>query len=59
MDLAIDNEALEKLMDELVDKEIFPISGATHQGLDSLLETLWKILQDEKANAAGAESVRD
>jgi GTP-binding protein len=60
MDLAIDNEALEHLMDELPDKEIFPISGASHQGLDSLLETLWKILQEDKANppAPDAESAR-
>jgi GTP-binding protein len=46
MDLAIDDEALEKLMAELPDKEIFPISGASHQGLDNLLETLWKIIHE-------------
>jgi GTP-binding protein len=49
MDLAIDDEAIDHLMAELPDKEIFPISGATHQGVDSLLETLWKIVQEEKA----------
>ena len=48
IDLATDDQAIDRLMSELPDKEIFPISGATHQGTDSLLETLWKILQDEK-----------
>jgi len=48
MDLAIDNEALDRLMAELPDKEIFPISGATHQGVESLLETLWGILHEGK-----------
>ena len=52
MDLAIDDEALERLMSELPEKEIFPISGATHQGVDSLLETLWRMLQEERAPAA-------
>ena len=51
MDLAIDNEALDRLMNELPDKEIFPISGATRQGLDSLLETLWQTLKEERAKA--------
>jgi GTPase len=50
MDLATDDEALDKLMSALPDEEIFPISGATHQGLDSLLETLWRMLQEERAN---------
>jgi GTP-binding protein len=54
MDLAIDDEALNRLMEGLPEKEIFPISGATHQGLDSLLETLWKIVQEERATAAPA-----
>jgi GTP-binding protein len=52
MDLAIDDEALNRLMEGLPDKEIFPISGATHQGVESLLETLWKIVQDERSAAA-------
>ena len=57
IDLAIDDEALDHLMAELPDKEIFSISGATHQGVDSLLETLWKILQDEKSQQpANAET---
>ena len=51
MDLAIDNAALEKLMAELPDEEIFPISGATHQGVNSLLETLWAMVQEEKTVA--------
>ena len=46
MDLAIDDEAIDKLMTALPDKEIFPISGASHQGLESLLETIWKIVRE-------------
>lgn len=49
MDLAPDDDALDRLMSELPDEEIFPISGAAHQGIDSLLETLWTALQEEKA----------
>ena len=60
MDLAIDDEAMDKLMAELPEKEIFPISGATHQGVDSLLETLWTMLQEERANQpAGAVAARE
>ena len=54
MDLATDDDAIDRLMSALPDQEIFPISGATHQGLDSLLETLWRMLQEERANQPGA-----
>ena len=47
MDLAIDDEALDKLMAALPEKEIFPISGASHQGLESLLETVWKAVKED------------
>lgn len=56
MDLAIDDEALNRLMEGLPEKEIFPISGATHQGVDSLLETLWKIVQEERATSTATEA---
>jgi GTP-binding protein len=46
MDLAVDDEALEKLMSALPEKEILAISGATHQGLEQLLETLWSMLYE-------------
>jgi GTP-binding protein len=46
MDLALDNEALEKLMNALPEKEILAISGASHQGLEQLLETLWSMLHE-------------
>jgi GTP-binding protein len=48
MDLAIDDEALDKLRRELTDKELFPISGVSRQGLEPLLERLWQILQQYK-----------
>ena len=54
MDLAIDDEAIDHLRAELPDKEIFAISGASHQGMQPLLERLWQVLQDEKASHAAA-----
>jgi GTP-binding protein len=51
-DLATDSEALDKLLQELPEKEIFAISGATRSGVDSLLETLWKRLQQIKQDEA-------
>ena len=60
MDLAIDNEALDRLMTELPDQQIFPISGATKQGVDSLFETLWQIIQEDRAAPViTAQSVQD
>jgi GTPase len=49
MDLATDTAALDRLMAELPGEEIFPISGVSRQGVENLLETLWKMLQDEAA----------
>jgi GTP-binding protein len=49
MDLAVDDDALAKLKDELKDVEVIAISSATRQGIDSLLETLWKMLYEESA----------
>src|SRR3954471_18012102 len=44
LDLATDSIALEKLMNDLPDREIFAMSGATRQGVEPLLEELWRIL---------------
>src|SRR5688572_9803924 len=54
MDLAGDDDttALDALMDALPEKEIYPISGVSRQGVEALLETLWSILQEEKERAA-------
>jgi GTPase len=49
MDLAIDDDALTKLRQDLPDKDIFPISGVSRQGLEPLLERLWQILVEYKA----------
>jgi GTP-binding protein len=49
LDLAVDNEALVRLRRELPDKEIFPISGVSRQGLEPLLDKLWRILEEEKS----------
>src|SRR4051794_10577022 len=48
MDLAIDDEALGKLREELKGKEVFPISGVSRQGVESLLEEVWTILKEQK-----------
>jgi GTP-binding protein len=44
MDLAIDDEAIQKLLAEIPDREILPISGVSRQGIEQLLETLWREL---------------
>jgi GTP-binding protein len=49
MDLAVDSEALQKLRADLPSVEIFPISGVSRQGIELLLETLWKMLHTERA----------
>ena len=58
MDLATEDDttALDALMDALPDKEIYPISGVSRQGVEALLETLWSILADEKDRAALAQA---
>ena len=50
-DYAAANEALNKLRSDLPGVEIFPISGVSKQGVEQLLETLWKTLQDIKSPA--------
>ena len=47
MDLAVDDEALNKLLAELEDREIIAISAVSRKGVERLLETLWRMLQDE------------
>jgi GTP-binding protein len=45
MDLAIDDEAIDHLRAELAGKEVHAISGASRQGVEALLDVLWKIIQ--------------
>jgi GTPase len=47
LDMAPDETALEKLKQELPDRQIFPISGVSHQGLSPLLETIYQRLHAE------------
>jgi GTPase len=49
MDLAIDNDALDRLRRELPDQRIFAISGVSRQGVEDLLEALWRTLREIKA----------
>ena len=54
-----DGNALQKLMQALPEREIFAISGATRQGVEPLLEELWRILQEEAAKAMAEEPAPD
>ena len=56
MDLAVDADALDRLRRELPGKEIFPISGVSRQGVDPLLERLWKVLQEYKSDQPHSNS---
>lgn len=44
VDLSLDDEALKNLRKELKGREVLAISGATRQGLEPLLEAVWKKL---------------
>src|SRR4051812_4327251 len=57
IDLAVDDEAIEKLRGELVGKEIHVISGVSHKGVEDLLDRLWKILMQERESAPEAPQV--
>jgi GTP-binding protein len=50
MDLATDQDAIERLRRELPGKQIYAISGASHQGVEDLMESLWHIMREEEAN---------
>jgi GTP-binding protein len=52
IDLATDDEALEKLMKGIPGEEIFAISGATRKGVGPMLETLWTMLAKVKEEEA-------
>ncbi len=49
MDLAIDNEAIDRLRKELSPKKVYAISGASRQGVEDLLAVLWTLLLEMKA----------
>jgi GTP-binding protein len=51
IDLATNDEAITRLTQALPEKEILALSGATHRGLDSLLETLWSGLHPRASEA--------
>jgi GTP-binding protein len=55
MDLATDDgEALAKLRADLPTHTIYPISGATHDGVQPLMEALWNILKNERERLPAA-----
>ena len=55
MDLAIDNDAIDRLRAELSPKTVYPISGASRQGVEDLLAVLWTILLEMKAEQPPAK----
>jgi GTP-binding protein len=57
MDLAIDQTAIEHLRAALPDKQIYPISGVSRQGVEKLLELLWRILRDLRQDQPAAPAL--
>jgi GTP-binding protein len=49
MDLAIDDEAIDQLRADLPGKEILAISGASKTGLEALLEKIWLVVKQMRA----------
>jgi GTPase len=47
LDLATDDQALARLRAELPEKQIHAISGVSRQGVEPLLEMLWRILRPD------------
>ena len=59
MDLEIDGQtAFEALKAALPDKQIFPISGATQQGITPMLEKLWVRLMEIREAEPGPQFVQ-
>jgi GTP-binding protein len=52
LDLAVDDEALLKLRAELGDKQVHAISGVSRAGVEDLLERLWHVVQEQRAERA-------
>jgi GTP-binding protein len=52
-DLSVDSDAVDKLRAELPGKEIHVISGVSRQGLDPLLETIWKVVKRQRDERTG------
>ncbi len=48
LDLAIDDEAIDKLRAELPGKEIHAISGVSKQGIEKMLDVVWRHLHVEE-----------
>ncbi len=49
VDLSTDDKALRSLRRKLKGKEILPISGATHEGVQPLLDACWDLLVEVRA----------
>jgi GTPase len=50
MDLAIDNDAIDRLRRDLPDRQVLAISGVSRQGVEDLMESLWHIVRQESAS---------
>ncbi|HEX8915679.1 MAG TPA: GTPase ObgE [Humisphaera sp.] len=60
LDLGLDEDndaAMKKLRKSLKGKKVFAISGASHQGLSELLDTVWKMLQEQKQDEKPVSTV--
>jgi GTP-binding protein len=56
MDLATDEVAIKKLRRSLKRKDLMAISGASHLGIDELLDRLWGYVSEARADAARADA---
>jgi GTP-binding protein len=54
MDLAVDDEAIDRLRGELKGKTVYAISGVSRKGVEDLLEVLWKILEEMRESTTKA-----
>jgi GTP-binding protein len=52
IDLATDDEAIDHLREELKGKEVLAISGVSRHGVEHLLDMLWTILLEQRAEEA-------
>jgi GTPase len=59
MDLATDNDAIDRLRNELSPKKIYAISGASRQGVEDLLALLWTLLLEMKAEQPAAKLAKE
>jgi len=59
LDLSTDDSAIEKLRNELGEKQVLGISGVSGLGVRELLEKLWKILEEQRVHSTTLVSTHE